>query len=103
MAQAWLDAGLSHRAESELRSVMEYVSFRTSVGGEFHLQLAQVMDKCGRQGEARGMAERVAKETECSSIRWRAERQAGMGDGGGDGGSELGALFKGQFGNRPWG
>eukprot|EP00962_Isochrysis_galbana_P042751 scaffold16061_cov116-Isochrysis_galbana.AAC.4 len=104
MARSWLDASLPHRAESELRSVLEYVSLRTEVGGEFHLQLAQVIDACGRQSEARRMLARVVDETESSSIRWRAQRQAGEGVGGGGaaGGSELGSLFGKQFGGDQW-
>eukprot|EP00967_Tisochrysis_lutea_P155323 scaffold310601_cov31-Tisochrysis_lutea.AAC.1 len=96
MAQSWLDAGLPQRAEKELRGVVGYVSYGTEFGGEFHLQLAQVIDKCGRPLEARRMLMRVVEETSSSSIRWRAQQQAGFVATGLDSSSsnsELSSLF----------
>jgi len=106
MAQSWLAAGLPQRAEKELLSVAAFVSFKTEVGGEFHLQLADMIERCGRQSEARRMMGRVADETGSSSLRWRAEQQAGgttWTPRGADSSSELGSLFGDQFGGGSWG
>eukprot|EP00310_Coccolithus_braarudii_P021673 CAMPEP_0183336032 /NCGR_PEP_ID=MMETSP0164_2-20130417/4137_1 /TAXON_ID=221442 /ORGANISM="Coccolithus pelagicus ssp braarudi, Strain PLY182g" /LENGTH=231 /DNA_ID=CAMNT_0025505483 /DNA_START=14 /DNA_END=709 /DNA_ORIENTATION=+ len=99
MAQQWLDAGLSTRAEQELAAVAPYVSYRSDLGGAFHLQLAAVVQACGKATEARKLRQRVAKDAESSSLRWQADRELQQGTGGtaapsGGFNPELNSLFR---------
>jgi len=100
MAKQWLDAGLPARAEQELSRVAQYVSFRSDLGSSFHLQLASIVQKNGKQAEARKLRQRVMKDAESSSARWQAERDLNGGAGPSSAGSsssstaEMGNLFR---------
>ena len=98
MAREWVRAGLAERAERELRDVAKFVSYRTDVGADFHLQLAEVLDLCARKTEASRMRMRVQREAESSSARWQAKRALAGPDAARarerSGEQELGQLFQ---------
>ncbi len=105
IAQQWLDAGLFARAEAELVKVERYVSHKSSLGADFHLELARVTELSGNALRARKTRQRVAREAESSSARWRADQllqqSARKGSSGasssstsGSANPELSSLFK---------
>ena len=98
MAREWVRAALAERAERELRDVAKFVSYRTDVGADFHLQLAEVLDLCARKTEASRMRMRVQREAESSSARWQAKRALAGPDAARarerSGEQELGQLFQ---------
>mmetsp|Transcript_35509 Transcript_35509/g.78075 ORF Transcript_35509/g.78075 Transcript_35509/m.78075 type:complete len:328 (-) Transcript_35509:132-1115(-) len=75
MAKQWLFAGLHARAEQELESVAQFVSYRSELGGAFQLELARVKVQCGKQREADRIRQRIQQENTSSSMRWQAERE----------------------------
>jgi len=102
LCQQWLDAGLTERALKELAQVEQLVSYKTEVGGIFHLKLAQVCEANGNTMRARRILQRVQNEAENSSHRWQAEQALERSLNGGakrssssttEGKSELGSLF----------
>eukprot|EP00965_Chrysotila_dentata_P204263 6182228-Pleurochrysis_carterae.AAC.3 len=72
MAKQWLFAGLHARAEQELESVAQFVSYRSELGGAFQLELARVKVQCGKQREADRIRQRIQQENTSSSMRWQA-------------------------------
>ena len=77
MAKEWVRAGLQERAKKELQVVAPYLSFKTDLGANFHLQLADAAAASGSQAAARRLRQRVQAEAESSAIRWKAERLLG--------------------------
>ena len=81
MAGQWLDAGLEKRAEEELLRVGKYCSYKTDVGAKFHLELAAILVKQGRDSEAKRLRTRVMQDAASSSLRWQAEQLLEAGSG----------------------
>ena len=77
MAKEWARAGLHERAKKELQAVAPYLSFKTDLGANFHLQLAEEAAASGSQAEARKLRQKVQAEASSSALRWKAERLLG--------------------------
>jgi len=80
MAKEWARAGLHKRAKKELQAVERYLSFKTDLGANFHLLLAEAAAASGSQAEARRLRQRVQTEADSSALRWKAERILGTGN-----------------------
>ena len=77
MAKEWARAGLHERAKKELQAVVPYLSFKTDLAANFHLQLAEEAAASGSRAEARKLRQKVQAEASSSAIRWKAERLLG--------------------------
>jgi len=101
MAKEWARAGLHERAKKELQAVAPYLSFKTDLGANFHLQLAEEAAASGSQAEARKLRQKVQAEASSSAIRWKADRLLGSANTGSSpsspsagGKSEVSDLFR---------
>ena len=101
MAKEWARAGLHERAKKELQAVAPYLSFKTDLGANFHLQLAEEAAASGSQAEARKLRQKVQAEASSSAIRWKADRLLGSANLGSSpsspstgGKSEISDLFR---------